>query len=112
LGVVSDGFVPCKFDTDVNAPAFAEFTLGKQAVSATSCVYITVGTGVGIGVVANSKTVHGLLHPEGGHVHIKRCPPPREAQSPNQATNAQHPLKLKRSYTQPQRLCCELVMCD
>lgn len=64
--------MPCKFDTDVNAPAYAEFTLGKQAPSSTSCVYVTVGTGVGIGVVANKKTVHGLLHPEGGHVCIKR----------------------------------------
>lgn len=32
--------------------------------------YITVGTGIGVGLIANGKTIHGLVHPEGGHVKI------------------------------------------
>lgn len=37
-----------------------------------SLVYITVGTGIGVGVVANGKVVHGLVHPEGGHMSVKK----------------------------------------
>lgn len=35
--------------------------------------YITVGTGIGIGLVVNGKPVHGMLHPEGGHMYVTRC---------------------------------------
>lgn len=51
----------------MNAPAFAEMKLGNHKAH-DSLVYVTVGTGVGIGVVANGNTVHGLMHPEGGHI--------------------------------------------
>lgn len=54
-------------DTDVNAAAYAEFKLGNHGVRE-SLAYITVGTGVGVGLIVNGKTVHGLTHPEGGHV--------------------------------------------
>lgn len=65
--------VPVGFDTDVNAPALAEFKLGVcKGSDATSCAYVTVGTGVGIGLVVNSGCVHGLLHPEGGHMNVRR----------------------------------------
>lgn len=50
------------FDTDVNAPALAQLKLGGHNASE-SLVYVTVGTGVGIGVVANGNTIHGLVHP-------------------------------------------------
>jgi fructokinase len=63
--------IPYKFDTDVNAPAFAEYKFyGKP--EHTSCAYITIGTGVGVGLVINGKTVHGLAHPEAGHLHVQK----------------------------------------
>mmetsp|Transcript_69813 Transcript_69813/g.191570 ORF Transcript_69813/g.191570 Transcript_69813/m.191570 type:complete len:348 (-) Transcript_69813:191-1234(-) len=70
--------VPFAFDTDVNAPAMAEFMrMQSQAAQArapppTSCCYITIGTGVGVGLVVNGAPVHGLMHPEGGHVATPR----------------------------------------
>lgn len=59
-------------DTDVNAPAFAEYVDAqeKENPNISSCAYITVGTGVGVGLVVNGKTVHGMMHPEGGHVPV------------------------------------------
>ena len=69
LGVREFG-KPFLFDTDVNAPAFAEFLLLKETKdpNLSSCAYITVGTGVGVGLVVNGGTVHGLMHPEAGHI--------------------------------------------
>mmetsp|Transcript_35880 Transcript_35880/g.94039 ORF Transcript_35880/g.94039 Transcript_35880/m.94039 type:complete len:382 (-) Transcript_35880:40-1185(-) len=66
--------VPMAFDTDVNAPALFEYLHHRQFVDPriTSCAYITVGTGVGIGLVINGKPVHGLLHPEAGHIPYPR----------------------------------------
>jgi len=51
----------------VNAAAKVEYMLGNHNVK-TSLAYVTVGTGVGVGYVINQKTVHGLTHPEGGHI--------------------------------------------
>lgn len=61
-----------KVDTDVNAPAMAEFEYRTKVLkqNITSLAYITVGTGVGVGLVVNSLPVHGMMHPEGGHVPI------------------------------------------
>lgn len=53
-------------DTDVNACAYVEFLHGQHEVKE-SLAYITVGTGVGVGLIINGKPVHGLIHPEGGH---------------------------------------------
>ena len=70
--------VPFGFDTDVNAPAVAEHAFAvAEAVKAgktppSSCCYITVGTGIGVGLVINNAPVHGLMHPEGGHVCVPR----------------------------------------
>lgn len=61
------------FTTDVNAAALAELRFGGHG-QLNSCVYATVGTGVGLGVVVNGHVVEGLLHPEGGHVRVVRHP--------------------------------------
>lgn len=59
--------IPVGFDTDVNAAALGEATWGcTQDVE--NSIYITVGTGVGVGVIAGGKPYHGMLHPEGGHI--------------------------------------------
>jgi fructokinase len=74
LGTLKQVFpVPFGWDTDVNAAAYGEVKWGA-AQGLSNCVYITVGTGVGVGVYAEDRLVHGLVHPEGGHVLTRRHP--------------------------------------
>ncbi len=61
--------VPVALDTDVNAAALGEWRQGAAAGLDTFC-YITVGTGIGGGAVANGRLLHGLLHPEFGHMRL------------------------------------------
>lgn len=61
--------VPVAFDTDVNAAALGEHTWGAAVGLETFC-YLTVGTGIGGGGMANGRLLHGLLHPEFGHMRI------------------------------------------
>ena len=61
--------IPVAMDTDVNAAALAESVLGA-AKGLESCLYVTVGTGIGGGLIVNGKPVHGLLHPEIGHIRV------------------------------------------
>ena len=63
--------VPIGFDTDVNAAALAE-NLWGAAAGFDTFVYVTVGTGIGGGAMVNGRLLHGLVHPEMGHVRIPR----------------------------------------
>lgn len=65
--------IPAGIDTDVNAAVIAEAELGA-ARGCSSAVYVTIGTGVGGGVYVNGQTVHGLLHPEVGHMLLQPHP--------------------------------------
>ena len=62
--------VPVAFDTDVNVAAFGEQYWLPENHSLDPFVYITVGTGIGVGVIVNGSPLHGLIHPEAGHFHI------------------------------------------
>ena len=59
--------VPVGFDTDVNGSLLGEITYG-DAKGLTDAVYFTIGTGVGAGVMSGGKLVHGMMHPEAGHM--------------------------------------------
>ena len=65
--------LPIGFDTDVNGAALAEARWGAGRGQAIS-VYVTIGTGIGGGAIVHGKPLHGLSHPEMGHIRPQRHP--------------------------------------
>jgi fructokinase len=61
--------VPVGFDTDVNGAALGEYRWGA-AQGLDTFIYLTIGTGIGGGGMVNGKLMHGLVHPEMGHIRI------------------------------------------
>ncbi|MEG0270611.1 MAG: ROK family protein [Clostridia bacterium] len=72
-GLLDGRKIPSAIDTDVNAAVIAEVAQGA-AQGCQNAVYITVGTGVGGGVCVGGQTVHGMLHPEVGHMLLRPHP--------------------------------------
>lgn len=70
VGLVSRALnLPVTLDTDVNAAAVGEGVWGAGK-GLENFVYLTIGTGIGGGAVVNGRPVHGLVHPEMGHMRI------------------------------------------
>ena len=70
VGALRDHFhVPVGFDTDVNGAALAEGKWGAAAGLHTF-IYLTIGTGIGGGAMVNGRLLHGLIHPEMGHIRL------------------------------------------
>lgn len=65
--------IPMAFSTDVNGAALGEATWGV-AKGLKNCIYLTIGTGIGGGAIVSGNLVHGMLHPEMGHILVKRHP--------------------------------------
>jgi fructokinase len=69
-GVIRDRVgVPVRFETDVNAAAVGEHRWGAGRDLPSLC-YLTVGTGIGAGIIFDGRPVHGLIHPEPGHLRV------------------------------------------
>ena len=62
--------LPVAFELDVNAAAYGEYYWASENRSRDPLVYFTIGTGIGAGVISDGKLIHGLVHPEAGHMRI------------------------------------------
>jgi len=65
--------IPVAWTTDVNAAAFGEYRKGS-AQNSKSCLYLTVGTGIGGGAIVNGDIIDGFGHPEMGHILVRNHP--------------------------------------
>jgi fructokinase len=75
IGYLANAFPNARIvlDTDVNAAALAEARIGA-GTGLGDVAYITIGTGIGGGVLSGGRLVHGALHPEFGHLKVPRMP--------------------------------------
>lgn len=74
VGMLQSAFdLPIGFDTDVNGAALGEWRWGK-AQGLETFIYLTIGTGIGGGAFVEGKPLHGLLHPEMGHIPVNHDP--------------------------------------
>jgi fructokinase len=72
-GMLTDGLAcPWRIDTDVNGAALAEYRWGAGGQCSSLC-YITIGTGLGGGLLIDGGPVHGAMHPEIGHLRLRRA---------------------------------------
>jgi fructokinase len=69
-GIIRKAFdIPIGFDTDVNGAALGEWRWGA-AQGLDTFIYLTIGTGIGGGAMINGQLIHGMLHPEMGHILV------------------------------------------
>ncbi|WP_138420353.1 ROK family protein [Aquibacillus sediminis] len=74
VGTVKQRYdIPVAWTTDVNAAAYGEYKKGN-AQHSNSCIYLTVGTGIGGGAVVDGKIQQGYGHPEMGHLLVRPHP--------------------------------------
>ncbi len=72
VGMLRSAFdIPIAFDTDVNGAALGEWQWG-QGQGLNTFIYLTIGTGIGGGAYVEGKLLHGLIHPEMGHILLRR----------------------------------------
>jgi fructokinase len=72
VGMMKDALdTPIRFDSDTNGAALGEHRWGAGK-GLSDFIYLTIGTGFGGGAIANGELVHGMMHPEMGHIHIPK----------------------------------------
>ena len=97
--------VPMAWTTDVNAAAYGEYVAGNGQHTS-SCVYYTIGTGVGAGAIQNGEFIEGFSHPEMGHALVRRHP------EDTYAGNCPYPVSYThlRAHETGRNLVCRLLL--